>query len=407
LVDPRKSPISVVQDALQQSEARFQAMFNQSVIGIGMLSLDGMILDANSAVCLMLGRSLEELRRVQFTEMIHPDDRDHSGGQFKKLLAGEQESYRVQRRYLRADGDIFWANVTVSMVYDRERHPLFAVGLMEDIDEQIKMEAELYESQARLAEQEAEYRRTLEQRVEERTRALTEANHRLQREIEHRRRAEQALAGKAVAEAITTERTRLARDLHDAVTQTLFSASLIAEVLPELWEVNIEEAHRSTDELKQLTRGALAEMRTLLLELRPASLTQARFEDLVRQLADALIGRARLPIQVHVEGERRLLPDVQVALYRIAQESLNNVVKYAQASRVDVHVMYSRAGVHLEIADDGIGFEPGETKPTSLGLRIMAERAEAIGAELHIDSRPGQGTCVSATWTENNGKANE
>ncbi len=96
-------------------------------------------------------------------------------------------------------------------------------------------------------------------------------------EIEQRQKAEEALAAKAVEEAITAERTRLARDLHDAVTQTLFSASLIAEVLPEIWDMDENEARKSTEELRQLTRGALAEMRTLLLELRPAALTQARF----------------------------------------------------------------------------------------------------------------------------------
>lgn len=396
----RKTEISLVQDALHQSEARFQAMFNQSVIGIGMLGLDGRIQDANSAVCRMLGRSLDELHRIPFTEMIHPDEREFSGEQFRQLLAGETTSYRVQRRYLRKDGGIFWANVTVSMVCDKHGRPQFAVGLMEDIDEQKRIETELHASQAQLAEREADDRRLLERKVEERTHALTEANRRLQKEIEHRQSIEQALSGKAVEKAVTTERSRLARDLHDAVTQTLFSASLIAEVLPDLWRIDPEEGRRSTEELKQLTRGALAEMRTLLLELRPDSLTKVRFEDLLKQLTEGLIGRARLPIELNVAGQRKLPPEVQVALYRIAQESLNNVVKYAQASAVEVWVEYSPNGVQLIVADNGIGFEIGNTKPASLGLRIMRERAEAIRAEVTIDSRPGQGTRVTAAWTE-------
>jgi signal transduction histidine kinase len=184
------------------------------------------------------------------------------------------------------------------------------------------------------------------------------------------------------------------------VTQTLFSASLTAEVLPDLWGMDIEEAKKSTEELRQLTRGALAEMRTLLLELRPATLTQTRLNDLIKQLCEAFIGRSRLPIELTVEGECQLPPEVQIAFYRIAQESLNNVFKYARATQVDVRLFLSPSSVHLETSDNGIGFDLSTIKPTSLGMRIMRERAEAIGADLHISSKPGSGTCVEVTWQE-------
>ena len=237
--------------------------------------------------------------------------------------------------------------------------------------------------------------------MEERTHELAEANQRLQEEIEERLIIEEQLAKKAAQEAVTAERTRLARDLHDAVTQTLFSSSLIAEVLPDLWAMDIEEAKRSTEELRQLTRGALAEMRTLLLELRPASLTQTRLSDLIKQLCEAFIGRSRLPITLTIEGERNLPPEVQIAFYRIAQESLNNVFKYARARQVNVSLLLSASGVKFEVCDNGIGFDTSASKPTSLGMRIMRERAEAIGADFHIFSTPGSGTCVEVTWNEN------
>jgi signal transduction histidine kinase len=143
---------------------------------------------------------------------------------------------------------------------------------------------------------------------------------------------------RAVEDAIAAERNRLARELHDAVTQTLFAASLIAEVLPDLWDMDEAEAHRSTEELRQLTRGALAEMRTLLFELRPAALNQARLPDLLRQLSEAVMGRKRLPICLEVVGDCEIPGDVKVEIYRIAQESLNNVVKYARATRVEIRV---------------------------------------------------------------------
>jgi signal transduction histidine kinase len=238
----------------------------------------------------------------------------------------------------------------------------------------------------------------LQHRVNERTHELEDANQRLQKEIQHRTKIEKALAEKAAEEAVTADRTRLARDLHDAVTQTLFSASLTAEVLPDLWDMDVEEAKKSTEELRQLTRGALAEMRTLLLELRPATLTQTRLSDLIKQLCEAFIGRSRLPIELNMEGDCPLPPEVQIAIYRIAQESLNNVFKYARATKVNVNLLVSCDTVHFETCDNGIGFDMSTTKPTSLGMRIMRERAEAIGADFTISSTLGSGTRVSVTW---------
>jgi signal transduction histidine kinase len=300
----------------------------------------------------------------------------------------------MERRYRRKSGQIFWARINYTLVRDLEGKPDYLVGIIEDINDQ-KRAAE------RLAQQEADYLLMLQHRVNERTHDLEEANQRLHKEIEQRIRIEKELADKAAQEAVTADRTRLARDLHDAVTQTLFSSSLIAEVLPDLWQMDVEEAKKSTEELRQLTRGALAEMRTLLLELRPATLTRTRLSDLIKQLCEAFIGRSRLPIKINIEGDCTLPPEVQVAVYRIAQESLNNVFKYARAAQVNVNLFITADMVHYETCDNGIGFDMSMSKPTSLGMRIMRERAEAIGADFQITSAPGSGTCVSVTWHPN------
>ncbi|MEW6403881.1 MAG: histidine kinase, partial [Chloroflexota bacterium] len=323
-----------------------------------------------------------------------PEDRNMDAEWFEELAEGRRESYVMERRYCRRDGSIFWARINYSLVRDLEGKPDCLIGLIEDIDEQ-KRAAE------RLAEQEADYLCTLQQRVEERTHKLEEANQQLQKEFEQRKKIEQELAEKAAEEAVTADRTRLARDLHDAVTQTLFSASLTAEVLPDLWDMDVEEAKKSTEELRQLTRGALAEMRTLLLELRPATLTQTRLTDLIKQLCEAFIGRSRLPITLTMEGDCELPPEVQVAFYRIAQESLNNVFKYARATRVNVNLFISPGWARFETCDNGIGFDMTSTKPTSMGMRIMRERAQAIGADIHISSTPGSGTCIEVAWHAN------
>jgi signal transduction histidine kinase len=200
--------------------------------------------------------------------------------------------------------------------------------------------------------------------------------------------------------AVIEERGRLARDLHDAVTQTLFSSSLIAEALPDLWENNPEEGRQLLAELRQLSRGALAEMRTLLLELRPAALVEADLRHLLRQLGEATAGRTGLPVVVDAEEICPLPDDVHVALYRIAQEALNNTVKHARANRVQIclRCLDDQTGIELCVVDDGRGFDPDHIAPERLGLGILRERAQAIGADLEITSRPGEGTRIRVVW---------
>lgn len=199
--------------------------------------------------------------------------------------------------------------------------------------------------------------------------------------------------------AVAAERNRIARDLHDAVTQTLFSASMIAQVLPRIWQRNQAEGERRLAELRELTRGALAEMRTLLLELRPAKLMEVELADLLRQLAEAIAGRARVAINVQIEGEVELPPDVKIAFYRIAQEALNNVGKHAQAQHAEVRLLRQPTGIELQVTDDGNGFVLHQIRPEHLGLSIMRERADAIGATLQIQSQPNQGATVTVRWT--------
>jgi PAS domain S-box-containing protein len=200
--------------------------------------------------------------------------------------------------------------------------------------------------------------------------------------------------------AVLQERQRLARNLHDAVNQSLFSAGLIAEVLPRLWERDPDEGRRSLEDLRRLTRGAQADMRLLLAELRPSTLTDAEMGDLLHLLGNALAGRTNIPISVTIVGEGKLPEDVQVALYRLCQEGLNNIAKHAGASRVDIQLQYETGAVELRIRDDGRGFDPEQTPPGHYGLSMMRERAAAMGATLSITSQPGHGTEIVIRWVE-------
>lgn len=198
--------------------------------------------------------------------------------------------------------------------------------------------------------------------------------------------------------ATLEERQRLARELHDAVTQTLFSASIIADVLPRLWDRQPDEARRRINELRELTRGALAEMRTLLLELRPTALSETTIDELLHQLGEATVGRGRVPVEVDADVACGLPLQVKVSLYRIAQEALNNVVKHANATEVKVRLRCDEAGAELSIDDDGVGFDLDRTRADNLGLSIMRERAAAVNADFRVTSRPSQGTSIAAVW---------
>lgn len=194
------------------------------------------------------------------------------------------------------------------------------------------------------------------------------------------------------------ERQRLARDLHDAMSQTLFAVTITTETLMRQAEQDPASIVPMLAELHQLARGALAETRAVLLELRPESLTDISLESLLEQLRDAVLARKQLRISLELDHTETLDPELKLVLYRIAQEALNNVVKHAQASQVNIRFTQDSAGASFEIRDDGVGFDPDSRSPSSMGLNIMRERAEGVGATLHIRSASSAGTQITVRW---------
>lgn len=202
-----------------------------------------------------------------------------------------------------------------------------------------------------------------------------------------------------VAHAVAEERNRIARELHDAVSQSLFAASANADALPTLVDTQPDEAQDRAKEIRKLTRGALAELRTVLFELRPKAIEAAPLRDLLRQLADAASGRSHIAVSLELSGDAADPPlAVKTAIYRIAQEALNNVVRHARAEHAWLRLDRRAGRVTLTIIDDGVGFEPAAVTGDHLGLSIMRERAQAAGAAVQVASTPGHGTTVTVRW---------
>ncbi len=214
------------------------------------------------------------------------------------------------------------------------------------------------------------------------------------RDMTEHDRLEHDLRQSAAERAAEWERANLARELHDSVTQALFSMTLTTRSIEMLLQRDPDAAARKLMELRELQRDALAEMRALIFELRPASLETDGLAQALRTHAAAVQGRTGLPVRVEADHIERLPLDLENALYRIAQEALHNVVKHASASGASIRLGEEAGTVRMAIEDDGHGFDQAAVPSGHLGLIGMRTRAERIQGTFAVTSRPGQGTRV-------------
>jgi signal transduction histidine kinase len=194
--------------------------------------------------------------------------------------------------------------------------------------------------------------------------------------------------------AVLEERQRLARELHDSVTQALYSVTLYADAARMAFSAKKWEAlERNLQEVGKMAREAMYDMRLLVFELRPFMLEKEGLASALRARLAAVEGRAGLKTEVLVEGDRRLPVTIEEEIYRIAQEGLNNVVKHAEAREVQIRLKYGQGAVWLEIIDDGIGFNPQvASRSGGVGLRGIQERVQKLGGSLEIESATEEGT---------------
>jgi signal transduction histidine kinase len=196
--------------------------------------------------------------------------------------------------------------------------------------------------------------------------------------------------------SIVEERNRLARELHDSLVQKLFGVVLAAQSAGTLMERDLDAAREQVAVLQELTQEAIVELRSLVFQLRPAEIEAEGLAAALRKHVGLLQRTHRAPISMSLTGSPRLRPGVDEEVFRIAQESLQNALLHARASRIELRLEEDAGGLRLTVTDDGSGFEPEEAglRSRRLGLTSMEERARALGARLRIESAPRQGTTI-------------
>jgi signal transduction histidine kinase len=188
---------------------------------------------------------------------------------------------------------------------------------------------------------------------------------------------------------VLKERNRLARELHDSLSQSLFSMVLNAEAALLFFDSEPEKARSQMRLLYETANAALKEMRSLIFELRPANLEQEGLAAVLSKHCKTVAERYSLKIEADVKGQRRLSLPIEKALYRVAQEALNNIVKHAQATQVTVTLNTQDNWAYLTVQDNGVGLPSTRAKPNTLGMTSMRERVEQLDGFFEIGPGPG------------------
>jgi PAS domain S-box-containing protein len=324
----------------------------------------------------MLGYAESKLLGKTVSELTHPDDRRENSRLFRRMVANSVP-FELEKRYLRKDGSILWASVSVSPMRDPAGEAQSALAVILDISERKKAEAGLRDAKA-----------LLETRVRERTAELLATNEELQKAIELRRRLEGE-----ILEVSEREQRRLGQDLHDSLCQHLAATAFMTRALAERVKNAKAIAPEEIEKIAAHINDGVTAARIIARGLHPVEMDSSGFTVALRILANEAWS---IPCHLDVEEDIRI-PDATVALhlFRIAREAVVNANKHARAREVTVTMKTSPKWIEMSITDDGIGISSKQTNRTGMGLHIMNYRASSIGARLEIDPIRPRGTRVS------------
>jgi len=350
-----------VEEALKISEERFRSIFDSTALGIKVLDLSGSILQINLAFQKMLGYKEAEIVGRHFYDFIYPEDATRVAKLFQDFKnSGNSIFFRSEHRLIDCENSLLWVKSIYTVVNkgDENDKPAFIVAMLENITDQKRMELE-----------------------------VAELSSRLQGSME-------------------LERLRLAQELHDNPMQSLYTAIYRIEELRKTSDIHMAVA---LEEVTKDIQKVLQDLRFTAKELRPPSIFNFGLENAIRSYADDILEKhPGLQIRLSLAHDRQLLPEkVRLALFRVLQQALMNVIRHAEATEVEVQFSFDVEQAYLEISDNGKGFEVPHNwiefvRKGHYGLAGAVERVNALGGFLKVESQPGNSTTIHAMipWTE-------
>ncbi len=362
----------IAEQKLQESEQRLSAIFARAAVGLCEISPEGKFIKVNAELCRILDRTSDQLLNMSVSDVTHPDDLHHSIAAFERLWKkGEPAS--LDKRYLRPDGTVVFANSALTRINGKQGHPQAILAVTVDTTEQVKA------------------KEVLEQRVAERT-----------AELDNRNKEIMDLAHKTI-QTLENDRRNLSKELHDSIGGTLAAIMYQLEARVEQMGKPPETVRMPLERIIEYLSEAITESRRITKQLRPSVLDDfgltAAFEEYIEDF-QTFHPEIKLILQVSML-EEKISSDAKTVLYRVLQEALNNVGKYSKADSVEIKCQCREDRIRLQIKDNGIGFNVSEAfggarVMEGYGLNSMRERIEICQGKFHIESAPGQGTTVIA-----------
>ncbi len=341
------------QDAKQVSEQRFQAIFEQASLGIALEDLDGRILFANSALCSMLGYEQAEIQRMTRDQFAKPEDSSEEWDLFQQLRTGSINSYRIEKRYVRPNGTEVWGDLHVSLLGQLPGASSQVIAMVEDVTERKAANARMENIQLEL----------------------------------------QRLTARLI-QAQEEERQRISGELHDDIAQRLsllvFGLERLKDALPAS-TTQLSALAQLRNEAEEIT----TDIHELSHELHSTKLQHLGLKAALNELCHKIAEQRSLSIALEVRDSVPLDPGVQLCLYRVAQEALNNVLKHSGSGQVTVSLSQVERRGRLQVKDTGVGFD-ASLAGTGLGLASMRERLRIVRGALFVNSIPGHGTEITA-----------
>lgn len=342
-------------ETLRSSEERWRSIFENSGVGIAMTELDGRFVATNRAYQKLVGYSHEELQTMTFLELTHEDDRRANWELITQLLGRERQEFQIEKRYRRKDGRSIWVRNTVSLIPGAEGSPRFIVAIVEDV--------------------------TARKRAEEELRVLSGRLLQLQDE----------------------ERRRIARELHDSTAQDLAALTTDLAILSNSIPATDSKTRNLVFDSLALAEKSARDIRTLSYVLHPPLLDEGGLTPALQELADGFTKRSGIRVDLDLPPELGRLPqEAETALFRVVQESLNNIHSHSGSSTARIRLARCAAEIRLEVKDKGVGIPPGTVEDSGapsarlgVGIRGMRERLRQLGGRLEVIS-DGHGTEVRA-----------